>query len=305
MHRHMIQTLKATFPKHAALFAGFKQVPRSKADPENPTPWRNVSWSADNLKGFDILENIEQHLSMFETEDDLGGYIENTYRWTAQSPTTPANLAGDGLHGALHAQWSVNGSPANLIDQAVDVKNHSFWKLHGFIDDIWERYRKAKGLGDDDPAYQKIMLEQCMEMYTLMPSHRANAPGRPDAGPDAGAPELGVFAQTVRPIFDSVCGGCHSALGPTAGLTLGGPGVSSAEVRQGLVGVLATNGEYALIAPGEPDKSWVYLKASGEAANASCTRACDRESMPPSGTRLSAAQLMTLRQWILSGATAD
>ncbi|HEX6241602.1 MAG TPA: hypothetical protein VFZ61_11930, partial [Polyangiales bacterium] len=119
MHRHMIQVLDATFPKHKALFDGFKKVPRTKADPENPAPWRNVSWSADNIRGFDTLENIEQNLGMFANEDELGNYIQNTYRWTAQTPTSPSNLPGDGLHGALHAQWAVTGSPANLIDQAT------------------------------------------------------------------------------------------------------------------------------------------------------------------------------------------
>ncbi|HEX6241748.1 MAG TPA: hypothetical protein VFZ61_12660, partial [Polyangiales bacterium] len=220
-------------------------------------------------------------------------------------PTSPSNLPGDGLHGALHAQWAVTGSPANLIDQAVDVKNHSFWKLHGWIDDVWERYRKAKGLKDDDPAYQKILLEQCLEMHALMPKNRKKGPGTGGPGPDAGVPETGVFAQTVRPMFDTLCGGCHSAIGPSAGLTLGGPGISSAEIRDGIVGVKATNGEFNLIEPGAPEKSWIYLKASGEAANATCTRSCDRDIMPPSGTRFSAAELMTLRQWIQGGATAN
>ena len=305
MHRHMIQVLKATFPKHTSLFDGFKKVPRSKADPENPAPWRNVSWSSDNLKGFDILENIEQNLAMFASEDDLGNYIQNTYRWTPQQPTSPVNLAGDGLHGALHAQWSVNSSPANLINQAVDVKNHTFWKLHGWIDDVWQRYRVAKGMREDDPAYQKALLEQCLEMHTLMPKNRGTS-GTPVPGtPDGGVPETGVFARDVRPMFDSVCGGCHSAIGPSAGLTLGGPGISSAEIREGLVGIKATNGEFSLIEPGNPAKSWVYLKASGDAANVTCTRTCDRDTMPPSGTRLSAAQLTTLRAWIMAGATAD
>jgi hypothetical protein len=303
-HRHMIQVLKATFPKHTSLFDGFKKVPRSKADPENPMTWRNVSWSADNLKGFDILENIEQNLGMFSSEDELGNYIQNTYRWTAQQPISSLNLAGDGLHGALHAQWSVNGSPANLINQAVDVKNHVFWKLHGWIDDVWQRYRVAKGLKENDPEYQKLLLEQCLEMHALMPKNRG-ASSAQDAGvPDAG-PETGVFAREVRPIFDSVCGGCHSAIGPSAGLVLGGPGISSTEIREGLVGVKATNGEYDLITPGNPDTSWVYLKASGGAANVTCTRACDRDTMPPSGMRLTSAQLTTLREWIMMGATAN
>jgi hypothetical protein len=149
-------------------------------------------------------------------------------------------------------------------------------------------------------------MEQCMEMFTLQPRNRpkTTTPGGPAAGSGgSAAPETGVFATMVRPMFDSTCAGCHSAIAPSAGMTLGGAGVSSAEVMTGLVGVQATNGEYALIEAGMPDKSWLYLKASGGSTTATCSNACDRESMPPSGTGLSAAQLATLRQWIESGAT--
>jgi hypothetical protein len=305
MHRHMIRMLKMTFPKHEALFSGFEHVPRTTADAQNPTSWKTISWTADNIKGFDTLENIEQHLDQFPTEDDLGQYIENTYKWTAQSPTVAVNAPGSGLHGALHAQWSVNGSPANLIQQAVDVRNYTFWKLHGWIDNVWERYRKAKGLREDDPQYQKALMDQCMEMYTLQPSHRnmSQQPGTGSAGGAAPVPETGYFAKNVRPFLDSTCAGCHSPIGPSAGMTLGGSGVSSAEVMKGLVGVKSTNGQYNLIEPNHPEQSWVYLKASGDVATVSCTGTCNRESMPPSGTALSAAQLGMLKQWIQNGAT--
>ncbi|HKU39370.1 MAG TPA: hypothetical protein VJR89_14530 [Polyangiales bacterium] len=307
MHRHMIMMLKTAFPNHTALFEGFTKVPRTQSDPANPQPWRAVNWTSNNIKGFDILENIEKNLSQFPTEDDLGAYIENTYKWTEQSPTTPVNAPGSGLHGALHSQWSVNGSPANLIQQAVDVRNYAFWKLHGWIDNIWERYRKAKGMKDDDPAYQKLMLEQCMEMFMLQPRNRGMKPGDPTtgtAGTGSTAPETGMFATQVRPFLDSTCGGCHSAIAPSAGMTLGGAGISSKEIIEGLVSQKATNGEYNLIEPGQPDKSWVYLKASGGSATATCTKMCDRESMPPSGMGLNATQLGTLRQWIMNGATS-
>jgi len=303
MHRHMIVMLKSAFPKNAALFNGFVKIPKAKADAENPQPWRDIRWSSNNLRGFEILENIEQHLDQFPTEDDLGQYIENTYRWTAQSPTSPVNAPGSGLHGALHAQWSVSGSPGALIEQAVDVKNYVFWKLHGWIDDVWERYRKAKGLKDDDPAYQKLLVEQCMEMHALQPRNRKMPNGGNNPTTQPTVPETGTFATTVRPFLDSSCGGCHSAIAPSAGMTLGGKGISSAEIIAGLVGVKATNGEYNLIEPGAPQKSWVYLKASGEAATVACSGACDRETMPPSGMGLTAAQLTSLRSWIMSGAT--
>jgi hypothetical protein len=304
MHRHMIMMLNTAFPKHPKLFAGFTKVPKSKDDPENPHPWSEISWSANNMRGFEILENIEQHLDQFASEDDLGQYIENTYRWTAQSPMSPVSAPGSGLHGALHSQWAVSGSPANLIQQAVDVKNFAFWKLHGWIDSVWERYRRAKGLKDDDPAYQQLMLEQCNEMFALQPRNRKAAQSGPGTiDPGTTAPETGEFATRVRPFLDSTCAGCHGPIAPTAGMTLGGSNVSSAQVIAGLVGMAASNGEYELIEPGAPDKSWVYLKASGGVATVACARACDRQAMPPSGAGLSATQLASLRQWIMNGAT--
>jgi hypothetical protein len=304
MHRHMFMMLRTAFPTHTTLFDGFAEVPREKDDPENPHPWSEISWTSNNLRGFEILENIEQHLDQFPTEDDLGLYIENTYRWTPESPMSPLNQPGSGLHGALHAQWAVSGSPANLIQQAVDVKNFAFWKLHGWIDDVWERYRKAKGLKDDDPAYRQLMLDQCNEMWALEPRNRLQSQSSSGTtNPGTTAPETGEFATVVRPFLDTTCAGCHSAIAPSAGMTLGGTGVSSAEVMAGLVGVPASNGEYKLIEAGAPDRSWVYLKASGGVATVACTRACDRQSMPPAGAALTQAQLMSLRQWIMNGAT--
>jgi hypothetical protein len=309
MHRHMIMMLNTAFPSHPKLFQGFSKVPRTTSDPENPMPWHQISWTSDNLKGFDILENIEKNLDMFPTDDDLGQYIENTYKWTTSNPMTPLNKAGSGLHGALHSQWSIFGSPANLVDQSVDVKNYVFWKLHGWIDNVWARYRKAKNLSDDDPAYQQLMLDQCNEMWSLEPRNR----NMPTGGTSTGAagsggtkpPETGYFATMVRPFLDSTCGGCHSAVAPNAGLTLGGMGVASADVIKNIVSVKATNGEYNLIEPGMPEKSWIYLKASGDSLNVMCTSMCDREKMPPSGTGLTDAQLMTLKQWIMNGATSN
>jgi hypothetical protein len=305
MHRHMIHMLDATFPKHTSLFDGFTKVPRTSEDKQNPAGHR-LSWGADNIKGFDILENIEDNLSMFPTEDDLGNYIENTYRWTEQTPMQPTNQPGSGLHGALHAQWAINGSPGNLIEQAVDVRNFLFWKLHGWIDDVWERYRVAKGLTENDPAYVKIMSEQCNEMWYLKKSNRGmpmQPTGSTTGGTGAqGGAETGYFATQVRPFLDTSCGGCHSAIGPSAGLTLGGTGITSAEVMESLVGKKSTNGEFNLIEPGAPQRSWVYLKASGESSTVMCTSACGRQKMPPSGDGLTAAQLQALSKWIMDGA---
>lgn len=308
MHRHMIIMLKETFPKHTALFDGFTKVPRTADDKENPVAGHRINWSSDNIKGFDILENIEKNLSMFATEDDLGNYIENTYRWTAQTPMQPTNQPGSGLHGALHSQWAISGSPGNLIEQAVDVRNYTFWKLHGWIDNIWERYRVAKGLKVEDADYKKIMLDQCNEMFYLKKSNRSmpmQPTGSTSMSGASGNAETGQFATQVRPFLDSTCGGCHSAIGPSAGVTLGGMNITSAEVLEGLVGKKSTNGEYNLIEPGAPERSWVYLKATGESSTVMCKSACGRGKMPPSGDGLSAAQLQALSKWIKDGASTQ
>jgi hypothetical protein len=305
MHRHMIHMLKETFPKHGVLFDGFAKVPRTTEDKENVATWHRISWSSENIRGFDILENIEKNVGMFASEDELGNYIENTYKWTPETPMQPTNQPGSGLHGALHSQWAITGSPGNLIEQAVDVRNYTFWKLHGWIDNVWERYRVAKGLKADDAAYVKIMREQCNEMFYLKKSNR-NMPMQPTGSTGmgtTGAAETGYFATQVRPFLDASCGGCHSAIGPSAGLTLGGMAITSAEVMEGLVGKKSTNGEYSLIEPGAPERSWVYLKASGESTTVMCTSACGRGKMPPSGDGLTAAQLQTLSKWIKDGAS--
>ncbi|HKU44319.1 MAG TPA: hypothetical protein VJR89_39440 [Polyangiales bacterium] len=176
MHRHMLGMFRAAFPSHPELFAGFGHVPRTQDDSENPTPWRALRWSEDNLIGFDVLEHIEDHLDRFPTDDDLGLYIESTVRWSPEDPAARVEDPGAAVHGALHRQWTVNRSPASLGGTDTALRNYTFWKLHGFIDDVWTRYRSAKGASDTEPDYAAVALEECRLMYYLIPSHRAEAP---------------------------------------------------------------------------------------------------------------------------------
>ena len=62
--------------------------------------------------------------------------------------------------------------------------------------------------------------------------------------------------------------------------------------------------------PGDPDNSWLYLKASGKAADAGCVstdanKPCNTATMPPRGRTVTDDELAILRQWILDGATLD
>lgn len=301
MHRHMLQGIRQAFPSHPELFAGFKHVPRSQEDPENPQSWRAVRWTAAQLAAIDKLEHIEQHLGEFPTEDALGLYIELPFRWTPENPSRTVADSSNGIHFSLHAQWSIAGSSAPLGNGPAVINNYVFWKLHGWIDDIWERYRRARGIPNDDPKYTAELVAQCAEMHA---ADELNLVPQPDPGEPMGptTAERGLFAEKIRPIFESRCAGCHGSSGQVAALRLGG--ASSASLIKGLVGVPATNGEYMLVAAGDPSKSWLYLKASGESSAASCTGTCNKGPMPPAGERMTAAELALLEQWIREGAQA-
>ena len=204
-----------------------------------------------------------------------------------------------GIHGGLHGQWSVPGSPSSLVNNNTNVQNFAFWRLHVWIDEMWERYRRVLGVGEDDPHYQQALIDQCEEMHEL-----GNA--RPLENQDAGpAPtETGVFATEVAPTFSSYCGGsvCHGADSPTLGLALAGTRPSI--VREGLVGQPASESALSLVEPGQPEQSWLYLKLTGNFAGIDCnTSRCT--SMPPAGTRPSDEEIERIRAWIAAGATAD
>jgi hypothetical protein len=302
MHRHMIVGIKQAFPTHADLFAGFTKVPRVQEDPENPHPWAPIRWSSAQLRALDTLEHIEQHLDEFPTEDDLGLYIEDPFRWTPENPSVATADPASGIHFALHAQWSVSGSSATLGNGQALINNYVFWKLHGFIDDIWTRYRRAKGISEQEPHYVAELRAQCIEMHSLDELNLLPVPTTPVPSEPTG-PEKGVFAETLRPILDSKCGSCHGATGQVAGLQLSGSGISAASLVKKLVGVRSMNGEFTLVAPGEPMKSWLYLKASGDSESVTCSGVCNQSPMPPAGAKLSAAELTQLKQWISDGAT--
>ncbi len=295
MHRHMLRSIREAFPSAKKVLAGFEHVPRSQKDTTNPQAWRNVRWSAAQLEALDKLEHIEDHLADFPTEDELGLYIQDGFRWTAENPTRQGSDASAGIHTGLHSQWSIGSSPVDIGGTRIQIYNSIFWKLHGWIDDVWQRYRIVKGIGEDDPAYVKELFNQCEEMHKLGYALHDVA----DAG--SAPPETGVFATQVRPVFDNLCASCHSAGSPTAGLTLGGSGVSSATIRNALVGVKSSESDLSFIAPGDATKSWLFLKVTASFDGVSCG-SC-KTQMPLAGATMTSAEVDTLRAWIAGGAT--
>ncbi|HKP61094.1 MAG TPA: hypothetical protein VJV78_30395 [Polyangiales bacterium] len=295
MHRHMMQSLRQAFPKNAALFSGFPAFPFDAKDV--PVEWQNrwgTGW-ASNIKSTAMtLENIEKNLGMFATEGDLGKYIQCG---------GGANGASS-IHGALHFKWVVNESPYSLGKQTVNIDNFMFWKLHGWIDQIWERYRVAKGLAPTEPKLAQALTDQCREMHRLGAAIDPKQVTPPTTGPLPA--EKGVFHEQVRPIFEKTCSSCHSESSPEAGMALGGQ-ITSANVVKGLVNVTAMHGgQFKRVVPGDPDRSWLYLKIAGMAAAAGCMGAmCNAQVMPPAGqVTVSQADLTKVRQWIMDGAVA-
>ncbi|RYZ01420.1 MAG: hypothetical protein EOO73_35575 [Myxococcales bacterium] len=296
MHRHMMIALRQAFPQHRDLFAGFPSFPYEAKDV--PMQWQSrfgSGWTQQILDTAKKLEAIEEHLEEFPTEGDLGKFIQCS---------TMSNGASS-IHGALHFKWVVNESPNSLGKQPVNIGNFMFWKLHGWIDGIWQRYRTAKGLTDSEPKLAEALLDQCREMHQL---------GRliePDLVQDPGGPlpvEHGAFHETVRPAFERICAGCHSESSPEAKMPLGGH-ISSADVIKSLVNVPSySGGQFQRVVPGQPNQSWLYLKAANMAASAGCTGAtCRTQAMPPGATAdrtMTASELAALSKWIADGAPA-
>jgi len=293
MHRHMIDGLKQAFPGHTSLFEAFPRFPFDATDV--PLQWRDrfgTGWAPQVIETAKLLEDIENNLDQFPTEGDLGKYMQ----------CGPMSNGATAVHGALHGKWNVNGSPAQLGSSQSNVNNYMFWKLHGWIDRIWERYRVARDLTRSEPKLQQALIEQCLEMHNLGHVMEEFAG---DGGADAGPlpEEHGFFHETVRPILEKNCSGCHGPSNPEGRLSLGGH-ISSANVVANLVGVTTTRGgQFRRVVAGKPDESWLYLKSAGLAADAGCEGTCNAQVMPPTGqVTLTDSQLGVIRQWILEGA---
>jgi len=314
-HRHMLQTLKQLWPKHAADFSGFPTFPKTKAD--LPMVWNSADpkWNDTILAAADIGDNIAkpENLAKFPNEGALGHWLQ------CAAGSAKLAIAPDepyiGLHFDLHNQWSRGASSAHGLNNGqVNITNYMFWKLHGWIDNVWEKYRVAKGITTDTALmtkYKQDLTASCNEMDIEIEILK----GTPGQGPVLDCPpdvdETGDFHTKVRPIFESAtnhCASCHgpSQASPYADLTLGGQ-VSSKCLVQRLKRASHDGGQFNLIEPGDPDKSYLYLKASGNAAAAGCTSTdanhpCNTATMPPGGKTLTDAELKILYDWIKAGA---
>lgn len=306
-HRHMLESLKQLWPKHTEQFTGFARFPQTAEDV--PPQWRSAwkPFNATDLANAKIAEEIDkpENLAKFPDEGALGFWLQCNMGTAIDGFA----LKASGLHGDLHGHWIRQGNTEHGVgNTSSNIDNYMFWKLHGWMDDVWEKYRVAKGLKRTDQKYVDDMLAQCREMDIEAEICRT---GQRPAEPTTELPvESGFFHEKVRPIFESAanqCAGCHSASGPEAGMSLGGH-ISSKDIVAGLVNQQAVDGgQFRRVVPGKPEESWLYLKIT--ANTASCTPTADglciTGPMPPSAdgkATMSSADAEVIRQWIADGA---
>jgi hypothetical protein len=299
MHRHMIQSLKQLWPSRTEQFEGWDRFPTREDYPELLREYFS-GWSEKVLQEAAIADDIENNLELFESEGELGQWFQCGSLNGTLNPSQSANL-----HFALHFNaYPPNNQTHSVANTSSNLDAYLFWKLHGWIDKIWERYRLAKGLTPDEPKLKDELIAQCREMDTwaslidpsLAPSEE------PVELPD----EAGFFHERVRPALEAArCSTCHGQ-GETAGLRLGYQ-VSSTEIVERLVNASSAYAEgYQLVVPGDPERSWLYLKASGQSPTSGVT--CNgvancAQSMPPGMEGgVSDEGLAALRQWIEEGA---
>jgi hypothetical protein len=293
MHRHMIQSLKQLWPKHTEQFEGWNKFP-TKADV--PQQWQAAwsEWPANVTSAAAKADDPASNMSQpgFESEGAFGQWLQST----------------SGLHGALHFKWvRSQNSDHGLGNQFKNIDNYMFWKMHGWIDKVWDKYRAAKGKTPNDQDIKDAVLQQCRQMDQLAIIVKPSLGEECTPAPK----QSGVFVDTIRPIFESdtnKCTGCHGRSGPNGNLTLGGSTcVKSSDIVAAMVNKPALGGgQFKLIEPGNADKSWLYLKVTGKAATAGCTGAnCVTGTMPQGGVvTLTQAQQDALKKWINDGAVA-
>ncbi len=155
MHRAMLHLIREEFPEHQNLISGWQTPPTDPKDPNDPVP-NDRTFDLAKAEGIKVIENnFEDVLN----EDAYGLFIETNIRPLPDNPTNRAPDGRLGVHNYLHNRWTDPESSVNLGDPKVNIFNERFWKLHGWIDNQWGQFRKAKGLSDTDPAYLSLLTQ--------------------------------------------------------------------------------------------------------------------------------------------------
>ena len=180
MHRAMIRMLLEEFPKSSKYFTGWTEVPTNPRDKTSPMPHGGDEPFAEPMLA--ALERLsDEHIAEFESDDELGRFLETRMRPTSSNPGARSKDQSSGIHNYLHNRFMDPESEIDVGDPSVNLKNKMFWRLHGWIESRWTAFREAKGLTEDDPEYA-----EALEMARMHLEHTVKGvPGDPEPPPDS------------------------------------------------------------------------------------------------------------------------
>lgn len=162
MHRMMMQMLIMEYPTTKKYFVGWTTPPTDPHDRRDPLPGGADTEFDANMQM--AIDRLDTDLASFKSDDDLGLFIETTLRPTASNPNNRTTDKEAGLHNYVHNRFADPSSKIDVGDPSVNLQNKRFWRLHGWIDQIWTKYREQAGLTDDDPIYDAAMKKAMADM---------------------------------------------------------------------------------------------------------------------------------------------
>ena len=153
MHRVMIRQLRAEFPAHKALFDGWDTPPTDPFLSGEELPNKNRTPFSPLMITAILRLSRDQEIVKFVGDDELGRYLQTSASPTPKEPSRRSSDLTAGMHNYLHNRWTLKSSPIDLGMPYVHIYNQRFWRLHGWIDKQWEKYRILTGRTEEDVIY--------------------------------------------------------------------------------------------------------------------------------------------------------
>lgn len=171
MHRAMLTLLAREFPQHFHFLRGWPTPPLDPSDVEDPVIGGAAFDDARRLG----IQRAQTQPDSFASEDEFGTFVETNLAPVSGDPLARHADQQRGAHNYLHNRWTDTTSAINLGDPRVNFENARFWKLHGWIDHQWWRFRRARQLSDTDPAY-RALIDSHLQMMDNPHAHHHSAP---------------------------------------------------------------------------------------------------------------------------------
>jgi hypothetical protein len=170
MHRHMIEVLKTRFP-NATEFDGWTKEEIERAVQTGvlegvtlSAMYRKTLSTLSNIQTLALVERTSHEEKIFANSETFGDFIQDDLYDSER-------YGHHGFHDYMHGELSDENDPVDMRKFSRNLMNKLFWKLHGFIDRVWQEFMDAKGL-----SVPREVLDYQAEMMELLGDEQA-APG--------------------------------------------------------------------------------------------------------------------------------